>query len=290
MSIKKEIFIKINNINNTKKLTKVMEMIAASKMYKSQKRMILIRNYYNKIKKIIFNLLSTDFNYNHNYIFKKNNSKNIGFIIVSTDKGLCGGINSNLFRLFFSKIKKKNIKKKNIYIVTIGNKSFNFLTNLNYNIISCIKNIGETPILEKIIGPIKIILDLYNKNKIDIIYLLYNKYINIIKQKSLIKQILPIKNNYKKNIKKEKYKYNYLFEPNKKKIIDKLMIRYIESIIFQSVIENIASEQSSRMITMNSANNNANNIIKDLKLKFNKTRQFFITNELSEIISGFINI
>ncbi|WP_339045035.1 ATP synthase F1 subunit gamma [Candidatus Zinderia endosymbiont of Aphrophora alni] len=290
MSIAKEISIKINSIKNTKKITKAMEMIAVSKMHKIQKKMFLIRNYYNKIKKIIFNLLFLNINYKHDFIFKKNNSKKVGFIIVSTDKGLCSGINSNLFKLFFLKIKKKKINKKNIKIVSIGSKSFNFFTHLNYKIISYVNNINEFSIFKKIIGPINSIINLYNKNKIKIIYLLYNKCINTFKQEPLIKQLLPIKKNYKNFNKKKKYNNNYLFEPNKKKVISKLLIRYLETIVLQAVIENITSEQSARMITMSNASNSADNIIDNLKLKFNKTRQYFITNELSEIISGSMNI
>lgn len=288
MSTSKEIRNKINSINNTKKITKAMEIVSISKMRKSQDRMYATRPYSNKIKDIIANISSTAAEYSHPFLIKKNVSvKKIGFIIITTNKGLCGSINTNVLRLTINKIQELEAQGNKIEIITIGNKGWNFLNRINANIIANIIQTGDTPHLEDIIGSIKILLDSYKNGKLDLIYIIYTKFISTMKQKAIVEQLLPLIT-YNKKIKfnKTTYAWDYIYEPNVQSIIDELLIRYVEAIIYKAIVENTASEQSARMVAMNAANNSASEIMNDLKLIYNKTRQAIITKELSEIVAG----
>lgn len=284
MSNIKNIRNKIISIENTKKITKVMEMIATSKMLKTKINMNNSSYYILAIKKVIKHLLSGNLEYKHNY-FNKKKKNNVGFIIISSDRGLCGSLNNLLFKKTLNKIQYFNKKNINVNISIIGLKGISFFKNLNYKIISQCDNLNIKPNLIHIIGVIKSMLNLYDNNKIEALYLSYNKFYNTMKQKPKIIKLLPI-NICSDKKKKNKSKWDYIYEGDSKFLLNTLLVRYIESQIYNCVLENIVSEQSSRMIAMKSATENSNNLIMELKLLYNKIRQTNITKELSEIISG----
>lgn len=285
MVISNKIRHKIKSIDNTKKITKAMEMIAASKMRKTQNKMYAIRRYNDNIQNITANLLFSNPKYLHPFISQIHNVKKTGFIIITTDKGLCGNMNNNCLRLAINKMHELEKQGNIIECIAIGNKSLNFLNKIGVKVVANIIQFGDTLYLEKLINTIKILLDAYQEKKFNGIYLVYTKFINTMKQTSTLQKILPLsdKDLYKNNNICFK---NYIYEPNTQSIIDTILIRYIESLIHQAVIENIASEQSARIIAMKTASDNAASVISELKLIYNKARQTIITNELSEIIAG----
>lgn len=276
---------KIKSIENTKKITQAMEMIAASKMRKAQNKMYAIRHYNDNIQNITANLLCANPKYLHPFMHQLDHIKKTGFIIITTDKGLCGGMNINALRLATNKIYELETQGNTIESIAIGNKSWNFLNRIGAKVIAHITQFGDTLHLVKLIHTVKILLDAYREKKLNGVYLVYTKFINTMKQKSILQKLLPLsnKNLYVNN---NTYLGNYIYEPNMHSIIDAVLIRYIESLIYQAVIENIASEQSARIIAMKTASDNAANVIDELKLIYNKTRQAVITRELSEIVAG----
>jgi F-type H+-transporting ATPase subunit gamma len=281
---KKEIKDQIISVTNTKKITKAMEMVAVSKMRKTEERMRLGRPYSEIIKKVIHHVLQGSLEYKHSYL-EKRNDKRIGIIIVSTDRGLCGSLNTNLFKQVLFKI--QNFAKINIPcdLILFGLKSLSVFKLYGSSIISSVTNLGETPDLSKLIGSIKIILEKYQNNQIDRLFIAYNKFHNKLSQYPKISQLLPLYN--EKNIfSNKKIKWDYLYEPESKLILDTLFDRYIESQIYQSLLENIASEQAARMVAMKTATDNSGNRIKELQLIYNKVRQANITQELTEIVAG----
>lgn len=285
MSGAKEIRNKIKSIQNTKKITKAMEMVAASKMKKVQESMGRSRPYSEKIKDVIKNVGEGVLEYKHPYVVSRN-EKNIGVIIISTDKGLCGGLNVNLFKHFMKYLLEFKDKKIGIKAVIVGRKAEVFAKRVGLNVVGSITNIGDKPQVSDLLGIIKIIIDLYMSKDVDSVYLLYNKFINTMSQCPIYEKVIPIQRKvFGDSNTKRKY-WDYLYEPEPEKLLELLMKRYIESLVYQSVVENIACEQAARMVAMKSATDNAGELIDTFKLMYNKARQASITQELSEIVAG----
>lgn len=283
MASGKEIRNKIKSVENTRKITKAMEMVAASKMRKAQDRMRAARPYGEKIRRVAGNLSHALTDYHHPFLVKREQVKNVGLITVTSDKGLCGGLNSNLLRLAFGKMKEWDAEGKKLSATAIGNKGLGFMQRSGANVVSHVIGLGDTPHLEKLIGPVKVQLDAYMKGEIDVLYIGYTRFINTMKQEPVIDQLLPLSGDMMGS---EGNKWDYIYEPDAKAVIDDLLIRYVEAMIYQAVAENMASEQSARMVAMKSASDNAKDVIGELKLVYNKARQAAITKELSEIVSG----
>jgi F-type H+-transporting ATPase subunit gamma len=287
MASGKEIRGKIKSVENTKKITKAMEMVAASKMRKAQDRMRAARPYSDKIRNIAANLASANPEYRHPFLAdaKGSDAKAIGFIVVTTDKGLCGGLNTNVLRLVTARSREMETAGNKISAVAIGNKGFGFLNRVGVKVIAHATQIGDTPHLEKLIGPVKVMLDEFQAGKIDAVYLCYTKFINTMKQEPMMEQLLPLPADKIKGD-KGNHSWDYIYEPDAQTVIDELLERYVEALVYQAVAENLASEQSARMVAMKSASDNAGSVIGELKLIYNKTRQAAITKELSEIVAG----
>lgn len=285
MASGKEIRGKIKSVENTKKITKAMEMVAASKMRKAQDRMRAARPYSDKIRNIAANLSQANPEYTHPFLVKSDVSKTVGFIIVTTDKGLCGGMNTNSLRIVTSKLRELEAQGKKVETVAIGNKGLGFLNRIGARVVSHAVQIGDTPHLDKLIGPVKVMLDAYQEGKLDAVYVVYTKFINTMKQEPMMEQLLPLAAD-KLKADADSLAWDYIYEPDAQTVIDELLVRYVEALIFQAVAENLASEQSARMVAMKSASDNAGSVIGELKLVYNKTRQAAITKELSEIVAG----
>lgn len=287
MASGKEIRGKIKSVENTKKITKAMEMVAASKMRKAQERMRAARPYSDKIRNITANLASANPEYTHPFMAtaKGTAAKQIGFIVVTTDKGLCGGMNTNILRMVTQQARELEAAGNKIQAVAIGNKGLGFLNRVGVKVVSHLTQIGDTPHLDKLIGPVKVMLDEFEDGKLDAVYLCYTKFINTMKQEPVIEQLLPLPA-HKLEADKGSFGWDYIYEPEAQTVIDELVVRYVEALAYQAVAENLASEQSARMVAMKSASDNAGNVIGELKLVYNKTRQAAITKELSEIVSG----
>jgi F-type H+-transporting ATPase subunit gamma len=285
MAVGKEIRNKIKSVENTKKITKAMEMVAASKMRKAQERMRAARPYSDKIRNIASNLARANPEYTHPFLVKQDKSKTVGIIVVTTDKGLCGGLNTNALRLVTTKLRELDGAGVKIEAVAIGNKGYGFLNRIGARVVSHAVQIGDTPHLEKLIGPVKVLLDLYQQGKLDAVHLVYTKFINTMKQEPILQQLLPLTAD-KMQGDQGNHAWDYIYEPDAEAVIDELLVRYVEALIYQAVAENLASEQSARMVAMKSASDNAGSVIGELKLVYNKTRQAAITKELSEIVAG----
>jgi F-type H+-transporting ATPase subunit gamma len=292
MAVGKEIRSKIKSVENTKKITKAMEMVAASKMRKAQERMRHARPYSDKVRNIAVNLSQANPEYQSPYmrgsVDGKGDAKAVGFIVVTTDKGLCGGLNTNLLRALTARMKDAQAQGQAIQTVAIGNKGFGFLNRISANVLSHAIQLGDAPNLDKLIGPVKVMLDAFVEGKLDAVYLCYTKFINTMKQEPLIETLLPLGADRLTQSADEKkaYGWDYIYEPDAPSVIDELLKRYLEALVYQGVAENMASEQSARMVAMKSATDNAGNLIAELKLIYNKTRQAAITKELSEIVGG----
>jgi F-type H+-transporting ATPase subunit gamma len=288
MAVGKEIRGKIKSFENTKKITKAMEMVSASKMRKAQERMRAARPYAEKIRSITANLSQANPEYKSPYQRSGGNSKAVGFIVVSTDKGLCGGLNTNVLRAVTNKMQDVQKAGGSSQAVAIGNKGFGFLNRFGVPLISHVTGLGDAPHLEKLIGPVKVMLDAFVAGKVDAVHLCYTKFINTMRQEPVVEQLLPLTADRltQSDTDTTKYGWDYIYEPDAASVIDDLMTRYIEALVFQAVAENMASEQSARMVAMKAATDNAGNLIAELKLIYNKTRQAAITKELSEIVSG----
>ena len=286
MAAGKEIRGKIKSVENTKKITKAMEMVAASKMRKAQDRMRAARPYSDKIRNIAANLANANPEYTHPFLADaKTEAKAVGFIVVTTDKGLCGGLNTNVLRMVTNKARELEAAGNKIEAVAIGNKGLGFLNRVGVPIVAQATQIGDTPHLEKLIGPVQVMLEKFQEGKLDAVYLCYTKFINTMKQEPLVEQLLPLTADKMKADDKS-HNWDYIYEPDAASVIDELLERYIEALVYQAVAENLASEQSARMVAMKSASDNAGNVIGELKLVYNKTRQAAITKELSEIVAG----
>ena len=284
MAAGKEIRGKIKSVENTKKITKAMEMVAASKMRKAQERMRAARPYSEKIRTIAANLGKANPEYTHSFM-QTNEAKAAGYILVTTDKGLCGGMNTNVLRALTIKLREHQAAGMAIEAVAIGNKGLGFLNRVGARVVSHVTQLGDTPHLDKLIGPVKVLLDAYAEGKLSAVYLCYTKFINTMKQESVVEQLLPLAADSMK-VEAGQMSWDYIYEPDAQSVIDDLLLRYVEGLVYQAVAENMASEQSARMVAMKAATDNAGTLIGELKLVYNKTRQAAITKELSEIVAG----
>ncbi len=288
MAVGKEIRGKIKSVENTKKITKAMEMVAASKMRKAQDRMRSARPYADKIRNITANLSQANPEYKSAYMREVAAPKSSGFIVVSTAKGLCGGLNTNVLRAVTNAMRDAQGAGQSVQAVAIGNKGLGFLNRIGAQVLAHATQLGDTPQLEKLIGPVKVMIDAFVEGKIDRVYLCYTRFINTMKQEPVVEQLLPLDGSRFAQTAEEKkaYGWDYLYEPDAATVIEELLTRYIEALVYQAVAENMASEQSARMVAMKAATDNAGNLIAELKLVYNKTRQAAITKELSEIVGG----
>jgi len=283
MASAKEVRTKIASIKNTQKITKAMEMVAASKMRKAKERMSEARPYAEKIRNVIAHLGNANPEYKHSYLGERDQVKRVGIIVVSSDRGLCGGLNSNLFRATLSRMKEWDDKDIGIDMCLIGTKAVSFFTRVGGSIVGQSTHIGDKPAVDDLVGTVKIMLDNFNDGKIDQLYLISNKFINSMTQEPMAEQLLPVQASDEDEL---KHHWDYIYEPDAKEVLDHLLTRFIESLVYQGVIENIACEQAARMVAMKSASDNAGTLIDDLQLVYNKARQAAITQELSEIVSG----
>jgi len=288
MAVGKEIRGKIKSVENTRKITKAMEMVAASKMRKAQERMRAARPYADKIRNITAHLAEANPEYRSPYMRKVDAPRAVGFIVVTTDKGLCGGLNTNILRAVTTRMRDTQAAGASVQAVAIGNKGFGFLNRIGATVVSHAVQLGDTPQLDKLIGPVKVLLDAFVDGKVDAVYLCYTKFINTMKQEALVEPLLPLAAARLEQSASEKtqYGWDYIYEPDAPSVIDELLTRYIEALVYQGVAENMASEQSARMVAMKAATDNAGTLINELKLIYNKTRQAAITKELSEIVGG----
>ena len=288
MAAGKEIRGKIKSVENTKKITKAMEMVAASKMRKAQERMRAARPYSDKIRNIAANLSQANPEYTHAFM-ETNNAAAAGFVVVSTDKGLCGGMNTNVLRAVTTRIREMQAEGVSSSAVAIGNKGLGFLNRVGARVVSHVTQLGDTPHLDKLIGPVKVLLDAYTKGEINAVYLSYTRFINTMRQEPVVEQLLPLsaaEMHAETQASGTQLDWDYIYEPDAQSVIDDLLVRYVEALVFQALAENMASEHAARMVAMKAATDNAGSVIGELKLVYNKTRQAAITKELSEIVAG----
>jgi len=284
MAGSKEIRTKIKSVENTRKITRAMEMVAASKMRKAQERMRAARPYAEKIRQVAAHLARANPEYKHPFLVKRAAIKNVGVIVVTSDKGLCGGLNTNILRLVVGRMKEWEAQGHGINVCAIGNKGFGFMSRIGASMTSHLVGLGDTPHIEKLIGAVKVMLDAYVAGEIDAVYLSYNGFVNTMKQEPTIDQILPLTGESLETT--NGVTWDYIYEPDAKAVVDELLVRYIESLVYSAVTENQASEQSARMVAMKAASDNAKSVIGELKLIYNKARQAAITKEISEIVGG----
>ena len=281
----KEIRTKIKSVQNTRKITKAMEMVAASKMRKAQDRMRRARPYADKVRNIAAHLSQANPEYRHPFLVQRTEIKAAGLVVVTTDKGLCGGLNTNVLRAVTNKLRDLRGANIDVRATAIGNKGFGFLNRIGAKVVSHVVQLGDTPHLERLIGPIKLQLDAFAAGEIDAVYIAYTRFINTMKQEPVIEQLLPLTANKLEGNVRE-YSWDYIYEPDAQSVLDELLVRYVEALVFQAVAENMASEQSARMVAMKAASDNAKKVIEELQLSYNKARQAAITKELAEIVSG----
>jgi len=292
MATGKEIRGKIKNFESTKKITKAMEMISVSKMRKAQERMRSARPYAEKVRNIAANLGQANPEYVHAFM-KTNDARVAGLIVVTTDKGLCGGLNTNVLRSVTNKLRELQSTGTSVQAVAIGNKGLGFLNRIGAKVVAHVTQLGDKPHLERLIGPVKVLLDAYAKGEVNVVLLSYTRFINTMKQEVVMEQLLPLSEAAmeaetlaNERATGAKHGWDYIYEPDAQSVIDELLVRYVEALVYQSVAENMASEHAARMVAMKAATDNAGNVIGELKLVYNKTRQAAITKELSEIVSG----
>jgi F-type H+-transporting ATPase subunit gamma len=283
MAGSKEIRTKIKSVQNTRKITKAMEMVAASKMRKAQERMRAARPYAEKIRNVAAHISHANPEYRHPFLVTRDTVKKVGIIIVTTDKGLCGGLNTNVQRLALNQIKQWESEGEAFEVCCIGNKGLSLMQRLGANIVSQVTQIGDRPHMERLIGAVKVMLDGYTEDRFDRLMIFYTKFINTMKQEPVCEQLLPLTGD---KLGVPEGSWDYIYEPEAKGVLDQVLTRYIEAIVYQAVAENMSSEQSARMVAMKSASDNAANVIDELTLIYNKSRQAAITKELSEIVGG----
>ena len=287
----KEIRGKIKSVQNTRKITKAMEMVAASKMRRAQERMRAARPYADKVRDIAAHMSSATPEYRHPFMVSNEGAKSTGFILVTTDKGLCGGMNTNVLRASLQKFKELEGQGKTVEATAIGGKGLGFLNRLRAKVASNVVQLGDTPHLEKLIGAVKVQLDLYSEGKVSAVYLAYTRFVNTMKQEAVIEQLLPLSaEQFERKDDTDNptpaTSWDYIYEPDAQTVVDELLVRYVEALVYQAVAENMASEQSARMVAMKAASDNAKTVINELQLVYNKSRQAAITKELSEIVGG----
>ena len=292
MATGKEIRGKIKNFESTKKITKAMEMISVSKMRKAQERMRAARPYSEKVRNIAAHMGQSSPEYVHAFM-KRNDAKVVGMIVVTTDKGLCGGLNTNVLRNVTNKLREVQNDGLTTHAVAIGNKGLGFLNRIGAKVVAHVTQLGDRPHLDRLIGPVKVLLDAYANGEVSAVYLSYTRFINTMKQEVVMEQLLPLsavqmqaEARASETASGQKHGWDYIYEPDAQTVIDELLVRYVEALVFQAVAENMASEHAARMVAMKAATDNAGNVIGELKLVYNKTRQAAITKELSEIVSG----
>ncbi len=279
----KEIRNKIKSVQNTRKITKAMEMVAASKMKKAQERMRHARPYGEKIRNVAAHISHANPEYRHPFLVSRDTVKRIGIIVITTDKGLCGGLNTNVLRLALNRMKEWESQGESFEVCAIGNKGLGFMQRLGANVVSNVVGLGDQPHMDKLIGAIKVMLDGYSQDRFDRLMIFYTKFINTMKQEPVMEQLLPLSG---EQLGVPTGAWDYIYEPEAKMVLDQVLRRYIEALVYQAVSENMASEQSARMVAMKAASDNAGNVIDELTLIYNKTRQASITKELSEIVGG----
>ena len=288
MASGKELRTKIKSVENTKKITKAMEMISVSKMRKAQERMRAARPYSEKVRNIASHLGQANPEYVHTFM-KTNDGKSVGYIVVTTDKGLCGGLNTNLLRAVTAQLRETQAAGKTVQAVAIGGKGLGFLNRVGAKVVSHVTHLGDKPHLDKLIGPVKVLLDAFTAGEVSAVYLCYNKFVSTMSQVPVVEQLLPLsaaKMHEETKTSATQHAWDYIYEPDAQSVIDELLVRYAEALVYQAVAENMASEHAARMVAMKAATDNAGNVIAELKLIYNKTRQAAITKELSEIVSG----
>ena len=279
----KEIRVKIKSVQNTRKITKAMEMVAASKMRKAQERMRHARPYAEKIRNVAAHISHATPEYRHPFLVERDSVKRVGIIVITTDKGLCGALNTNVLRMVLNQYKEFQAQGEEIEVCALGNKGLGFMQRLGANIVSQAVQLGDRPQMEKLIGAIKVMLDGYTSDRFDRLLIAYTRFINTMKQEPVIEQLLPLSG---ERVGAPETVWDYIYEPDARAVLDQVLTRYIEAIIFQAVAENMASEQSARMVAMKAASDNAATLIDELTLIYNKNRQAAITKELSEIVGG----
>jgi F-type H+-transporting ATPase subunit gamma len=277
-------------VQNTRKITKAMEMVAASKMRRAQERMRAARPYADKVRDIAAHMSRANPEYRHPFMVSNEGAKTAGIILVTTDKGLCGGMNTNVLRASLQKFKELEGQGKTIEATAIGTKGLGFLNRLRAKVVSNVVHLGDTPHLEKLIGAVKVQLDLYSEGKVSAVYLAYTRFVNTMKQEPVIEQLLPLSADQFERKEEDgttpSTQWDYIYEPDAQAVVDELLVRYVEALVYQAVAENMASEQSARMVAMKAASDNAKTVINELQLVYNKSRQAAITKELSEIVGG----
>lgn len=281
----KEIRDKIKTVENTRKITKAMEMVATSKMRKAQDRMRSARPYVRKIRNIAGHLAEASPEYSHPFLLTRNESKKVGLIVITTDKGLCGAMNTNILRAVTQAMRKLEADGVASDLVVVGNRGLSFMNRIGARVVAHAVQLGDTPHLERLLGPVKVLLDAYQAGEVDAIYLGYTKFINSMSQEAVVEQLVPLAPE-RMVAERGTHSWDYIYEPDAADVIDELLVRYVEALIYQAVAENVASEHSARRMAMKAASDNAASVIDDLKLVYNKTRQAAITKELSEIVSG----
>jgi F-type H+-transporting ATPase subunit gamma len=292
MAGSREIRTKIKSIRNTQKITKAMEMVAAAKMRKAQERTRSTRPYAARMFDIVSHLARANPEYKHPFLVKRDTVKRVGMIVVTTDKGLCGGLNTNVLRLMLNDTRAWQTKGVEVDFVALGNKGLGFLQRMGGNVVSHAVGLGDTPHVERLIGPVKVMLDAYVEGRVDEVHIYTNRFINTMKQEPRGGRVLPLQEYYY-DVQQEKVEskastgvWDYIYEPDARVMLNEVLTRYIEVLVYQAVAENMASEQSARMVAMKAASDNAGNIIDELTLIYNKARQAAITKEISEIVGG----
>jgi F-type H+-transporting ATPase subunit gamma len=283
MASGREIKTKIKSVQNTRKVTRALEMVSASKIRKAQDRMKTSRPYAQAMKQVVGHLAQASTDYQHPFLVQREQVKRVGYIVISSDRGLAGGLNNNLFRKTVADMKEWQDKGAEIDVVTIGSKASVFFRRVNVNMAASVANLGDTPKLETLIGVIKVMLDAFTEGKVDRVYLVYNNFVNTMVQKATFDQLLPLA---AADTKVAEHDWDYLYEPDAATVLEHVITRYIESLVYQAVLENVASEHAARMVAMKAASDNANKLIGTLQLVYNKARQAAITQEISEIVGG----
>ena len=283
MASGKEIRTQIKSIQNTQKITKAMEMVAASKMRKAKARMAANRPYAVKMRSVVGHIASANIEYQHPYLQQREDVKRVGYIVVSTDRGLCGGLNTNCFKTAVASMKEWQEKGAEIDVVTIGRKAQAFFARIGANMVGQVDGLGDSPEMAEIVGTIKIMLDAYDEGNLDRLFLVENEFVNTMTQSPRVTQLIPAQPDVDEKL---GHHWDYIYEPDSKTVVDHVMTRYIESLVYQAVVENVACEMSARMLAMKNASDNAGEFISDLQTKYNKARQAAITQEISEIVGG----
>ena len=280
----KEIRTKIASVRNTQKITKAMEMVAASKMRKTQERMSASRPYSDAIRKVISHIAKGSIDYKHPFLTERE-VKKVGFIVVSTDRGLCGGLNINLFKTVLNELKTRKDKGVDSVLGLVGNKAVSFFQSMGVEVKAQVTGLGDTPAMEDLVGIVNGMINRYRDGEVDEVYIVFNRFVNTMSQKPTVQQLLPLPELEDDNL-ENKGSWDYIYEPNSKVLLDSLLVRYLESQVYQAIVDNLASEQAARMVAMKAATDNAGNLINELQLVYNKARQASITNELNEIVAG----